>query len=179
MITSVGLQYAKALFDIAQQSNQENEYYECLKAVEKIFESNDDIMKTLSHPLVNKDERKEILNTTFKEYVDYKFLCFLNVLVDNDRLSNLKDIVSSYATYLNELNQTTEATVYTRYQLDDIELNKIKNLLELKNKKHVNLNVIIDETLIGGIMIKLDGKVLDASMLNQMHDLKNELKKGW
>lgn len=178
MITSVSLQYAKALFDLAQDSNKVNEYYEYLKVVNEVFKD-EEILKTLLHPLVKNDNRKDILNNTFKEYVDNRFLSFLYVLVDNDRLLELENIESSYKYYLNDANQVTDAIIFTKYEISDAELVNIKNKLENKFSKKVNIKVNIDEKLIGGIVIQIDGKVIDGSMFTQLNDIKNELKKGW
>lgn len=178
MITSVSLQYAKALFDIAKDSNKVNEYYEYLKVTNEVLKE-ENILKTLLHPLIKLDERKEILNNTFKEYFDNTFMSFLNVLIDNNRLLELNDIENSYKYYLNDYTQTTDAIVYTKYQINENELADIKLQLAKKFAKRINLKVVIDETLIGGIVINIDGKIIDGSMLNQLNDLKNELKKGW
>lgn len=178
MVTSVSLQYAKALFDLANDSNNVNEYYEYLKVANEVLKQ-DDILKTLLHPLVKLDERKEILNSTFNEYFDKGFLSFLNVLIDNDRLLELANIENSYKYYLNDLNQTTDAIVHTKYEITDAELTNLKLQLEKKFSKNINLRVELDEKLIGGIVINIDGKIIDGSMLSQLNDLKNELKKGW
>ena len=178
MITSVSLQYAKALFDLAQDSNKVNEYYEYLKAVNEVLKD-ENTLKTLLHPLVKNEDRKEILKNTFKEYLDNCFLSFLYVLVDNDRLLEIENIVKSYKHYLNELNQVTDAIIFTKYEISDDELVNIKKNLENKFSKKINIKVNVDEKLIGGIVIQMDGKIIDGSMLYQLNDLKNELKKGW
>lgn len=178
MITSVSLQYAKALFDLAQDSNKVNEYYEYLKVVNEVLKD-ENTSKTLLHPLVKNEDRKEILKNTFKEYLDNCFLSFLYVLVDNDRLLEIENIVKSYKHYLNELNQVTDAIIFTKYEISDDELVNIKKNLENKFSKKINIKVNVDEKLIGGIVIQIDGKIIDGSMLYQLNDLKNELKKGW
>ena len=83
MITSVSLQYAKALFDLGNEKHLENEYYDYLQMVCNILNENKDIWKVLSHPLIKLEERKHILKTSFQDSVNEEFLHFLFVLIDN------------------------------------------------------------------------------------------------
>lgn len=55
----------------------------------------------------------------------------------------------------------------------------VVNGLTKKIGKEIHLNEIVDQSLIAGIKIEVDGKIIDASMLKEMTDLKKELKKGW
>ena len=140
MITSVSLQYAKALFDLGNEKHLENEYYDYLQMVCNILNENKDIWKVLSHPLIKLEERKHILKTSFQDSVNEEFLHFLFVLIDNFRLE----------------------------EISDIHLNK-----------KINLKYQLDVNLLGGMIVNIDGKVIDASTVNQIINLKNELKKGW
>ena len=97
MATSVGIQYANALFEIAKEENQVKEYREELNVAKEVLIDNQNVYKTLIHPKVTIEERKEIINNTFKEYVAKNFLHFLYVLIDNNRLSDLPDIVDAFA----------------------------------------------------------------------------------
>lgn len=100
MATSVGIQYANALFEIAKEENQVKEYREELNVAKEVLIDNKNVYKTLIHPKVTIEERKEIINNTFKEYVAKNFLHFLYVLIDNNRLSDLPDIVDAFENFI-------------------------------------------------------------------------------
>lgn len=179
MISTVGLQYAKAIFDLAYEKKLEEIYFENLKLINNLINSDDSIFKTFTHPGITYDEKKDILKNVLINKVENEFLHFLFVLIDNDRFQNLEDIVDSYQYYLNEQKKECNAKVFTKYSLLDEELDNIRKKLQMHFNKKVNLEQIVDENLIGGITIHIDGKVIDGSILSQMHGLKNELKKGW
>ena len=92
MITSVSLQYAKALFDLGKEKQLEDIYYADLKMVCEALNENNKIWKVLSNPLINLEERKNILKNIFQNSVHEEFLHFLFVLVDNFRLEEITDI---------------------------------------------------------------------------------------
>ena len=168
MATSVGIQYANALFEIAKEENQVKEYREELNVAKEVL-----IDK------VTIEERKEIINNTFKEYVAKNFLHFLYVLIDNNRLSDLPDIVDAFEKLYQDSENYCIATVYVKYPLTEEERKVVVNGLTKKIGKEIHLNEIVDQSLIAGIKIEVDGKIIDASMLKEMTDLKKELKKGW
>ncbi len=179
MISTVGLQYAKAIYDLANEKKLEDLYFENLKLINNLVNNDENVLKIFSHPSINKEEKKSILKNILEQRVEDEFLHFLYVLIDNDRFVDLNDIVDSYQFYLNEKNKECNATVFTKYNLNEEEKTQIKNKLQLHFNKKINLTVTIDENMIGGIIINIDGKVIDGSIFNQMQDLKNELKKGW
>ncbi len=179
MITSSSLQYAKALFDLALLNHHEDEYGQYLKVIVSSIEQNNDFQKILTHPSIAKDERKNVLNNIFKEYVNSEFLHFLYVLIDNDRLIELKDIYDSYEYFLDIAKDITNATIYTKYELDLAEKNNLIKSLENYYKKKLIVNFEIDEKIIGGMVIKVKDQIIDASIFNKITNLKNELKKGW
>ena len=72
-----------------------------------------------------------------------------------------------------------EVKVYSKYPLNNETVNKLKEKLEMHYHKTILLEVILDESLIGGVKIVSDKEIIDSSILNTLDDLKNSLKKGW
>lgn len=179
MITSVSLQYAKALFDLALLNHQENEYYDTLKVVNLAIAANQEFYQIMKHPTITKEERKKIINTMFQDKMANELLYFLNVLIDNDRFDELNNIVESYQYYLDELKMETSATICTKYELSSMEKTTLVHQLENYFHKKLKVDFQLDQQMIGGIIIRVNDQIIDASLLNELIYLKNELKKGW
>lgn len=179
MATSVGIQYANALFEIAKEENQIKEYREELNVAKEVLIDNLDVYKTLIHPKVTVKERKLIINNTFEKYFHKNFLHFLYVLIDNNRLSDLPDIVEAFEILYQNSENYCIANIYVKYPLTEDKKNAVINSLTKKFGKKIHLNEIVDQSLIAGIKFEINGKVIDASMLKDMTDLKKELQKGW
>lgn len=179
MITSVSLQYAQALFELTSGEHQVDEYVNYLKVSKQLLIEDKKTNQTLNHPSVSMQNRKEILEQTFQQYVTPTFLNFLKVLVDNQRLNELGDILDAYQHLRDTRNKVCHATAYVRYPLEEKEQQKIIQKLEQQFGKKVTLSMILDESIMGGIKIVVDGKIVDATIQTEMLDLKNQLKKGW
>ena len=65
MTNSVSLQYAKAIFDLACESSNEQTYYDSLVVIKKVIFEDEDVCKTFSHPKIEDKEKKEILKNNF------------------------------------------------------------------------------------------------------------------
>lgn len=178
MTNSIGLQYAKAIFDLACEAKCANDYFDALKVINDTFKA-EEIVKTFSHPLVSKDEKKEILSKSIGHLVDEVLINFLFVLIDNDRLMDLSLIISAYKELLNEYENKLEVNVYSKYPLTEEQRVDVSNKLKNYYQKKIILNELVDESLIGGIKVECNGEVIDTTLLQSLNNLKNSLKKGW
>lgn len=179
MTNSVSLQYAKAIFDLACESSNEQTYYDSLVVIKKVIFEDEDVCKTFSHPKIETKEKKEILNNVLKDKIDLTLLHYLFVLLDNNRFLELPLIVESYKELLDNHLGKMEVKVYSKYELDEKQRKDLKKSLKEYYKKDVIINEYIDTALIGGIKIEAAGQVLDSTVLLALDNLKNSLKKGW
>lgn len=179
MINSVGLQYAKALFDLATINKSANDYYQALLVLNDAILKEESVLQIFMHPAINKEEKKNILKNTLSHLVDEELLNFLFVLIDNNRFLDLPLVIEAYKQLLDEYENKLEVKVYSRYSLTENEIISLKEKLEKHYNKNIIITKYIDESLIGGIRIITDKEVLDASILSSLDELKNNLKKGW
>jgi ATP synthase F1 delta subunit len=87
MINEVSYEYAKSLFEL---SNDKLETFNCLETISSVL--SDEVINVLTHPLINKNDKKEIINKSFSEYFNETFLHFLFVLIDNNRIDEINNI---------------------------------------------------------------------------------------
>lgn len=179
MANSVGLQYSRAIFDLACESNNEQIYFDALVVIKQTIFDDETIFKTFSHPKIETKDKKEMLENVLKDKVDLTLLHYLFVLLDNNRFLELPLIVESYKELLDEHLGKMEVKVYSKYELDENQKEDLSQKLKKYYKKDVIINEYIDTTLIGGIKIEASGQVLDSTVLSALDNLKNSLKKGW
>lgn len=179
MINSVGLQYAKAIFDLATVNKSANDYYQALVVINDAILKDESILQVFMHPAINKEEKKNILEKTLGHLVDEVLLNFLFVLIDNNRFLDLPLVIEAYKQLLNEYENKLEVRVYSKYPLSNEVVLDIKNKLNNHFKKDIVINQLIDETLIGGVKIVTDKEILDASIISSLEVLKKDLMKGW
>ena len=77
---------------------------------------------------------------------------------------------------MNEKRNIICFTLETAYSLKDETINEIKKSLEIKYHKNVVLNVLINKDIIGGLVLRQNGQIIDASVLSKLEGLKESLK---
>ena len=103
---------------------------------------------------------------------------FLRLLLDKDRLGAIKEITDYHAKLTDELSNITRAEVIAVKPLKDEALTKLGKALKGLTAKEVRMEIREDESLIGGVLVKIGDTVLDGSVKAQLRGLKESLKRG-
>lgn len=168
----VAFQYAEALFSLALEEKQVDEVMQNFDAF--VDAQNDEITKFLNHPKVSKKNKKEVVG---KVITNSLFKNFVFVLIDNSRIDYLNECLSEFKVINDNQNKEMNATVYSRVLLPISDLNKLKNNLGMKHNRKVNIENIVDPSIIGGLRIEYQGHILDETINNHLQTLKNNLTK--
>ncbi len=175
MITDVSLQYARALFELAN-SDEKQEFYETLLILEKVIINDREVLKVFEHPLLTPDQKKEIIRNTLDNKVSDTFLNFMFVVIDHGRINELANITSSYKMILDDYLQQKEVLVYSSYPLTKIQLENLSKSLGKHYNKHIKIIENVDSTLVGGIKIVVDNEIIDATILNKLEKVIDSIK---
>lgn len=172
---SNGKAYAKALMDLSIENNIDiNQIVEELKQVNDYFD--EEFIKFLSNPKISKENKKNIFKEAFKN-LDKNVFALLMVMIDNNNIVNLINVIDE----LNELINIKEGIicveVMTTNTLNDNEKETIKLYFQNRLNKKINLIEKIDKNLVGGMIIKYQGKIIDGSLFNKQESLREYLKK--
>ena len=172
---SNGKAYAKALMDLSIENNIDiNQIVEELKQVNDYFD--EEFIKFLSNPKISKDNKKNVFKEAFKT-LDKNVFALLMVMIDNNNIVNLINVIDE----LNELINIQEGIicveVMTTNTLNDNEKETIKLYFQNRLNKKINLIEKIDKNLVGGMIIKYQGKIIDGSLFTKQESLKEYLKK--
>ena len=108
-----------------------------------------------------------------KEY--YSFFSSPNI-ENKEKLLEVDKIIASFENILNEKRNIICLTLETAYSLKEETINEIKKSLEIKYHKNVVLNVLINKDIIGGLVLRQNGQIIDASVLSKLEGLKESLK---
>lgn len=171
----VSKEYSKALYELANKNNIVDEINENLKSFILLLNENPDFIKVLTYPKISNQDKKKTLKDTLLNFNDL-FITFLYVLIDNNRINEINAIASDYQRMLNESKGIYDVLVYSASKLDKNQIEATKqSLIRLLNAKSININNMVDESLIGGIKAFYDGKTFDLSINNKLNSLKNSL----
>ena len=167
--------YTKALLKIAQENNTIEQTGKELKEITELFAKNPDIEGFFTSPIVKKEDKKEILEKSFKGKIDEKFYNFLNVLTDKNRIFILPNIENIYHEKLTKAENILEVEAQSVIKLDKNMQNALIDKLTKITGKKISLTNTINKDIIGGLVLKFDGKVIDGSVKTQLKRLQKQL----
>lgn len=169
--------YGKAIFEYALDNNILENVKEELSLVNETLNDNVDLQKFLSSPLIPINEKNEKIENIFSKYISKDTLSYLLILAKRKGFSKFDVVYSSFIHLYNEKNGILEGKLYTAFELSDVKVKEIENVLSKKEKKEVVLAQIHDPHLIGGVRIYLDNKIYDYSIEKKINEIKDSLLK--
>jgi F-type H+-transporting ATPase subunit delta len=170
--------YTRALFQLAREAGEEEKIG---REIEQFFSvyNGSDLEKVLINPAFAIAERKKILvRVTETQQLSPLTVKFLSLLLERDRLVELAGIVSCYRRLLNEAKGRVEAKVASPGTLDATLMDQLRDRLRGISGKDVVLQQEIDPSLLGGLVIELEGKVYDGSIRTQLERMKQRIARG-
>lgn len=169
--------YAGALFELAVEEQKIDERLNEAIAVLKIFQEDEDFIKFMNHPQIDKEEKLKLIDSAFSGNASDDITGFIKIIVEKDRFGNICDIFKEFIHQIQEYKGVGEAFVSTPLPLDEIQKSELKDkLLSTTGYKEIELHCTIDESLIGGMVIRIGDRVVDSSIKRQLYNLKTQLK---
>ena len=167
------IRYAKAVLSLASDQKAESVVDKDMKLIAQTIAENEDLDKLLKSAIIKSELKKEMLNKLFPKLNDMTSNLF-EVLVSNKRIDILGDIVIKYSVLFDELKGKERAIVTTALPMTkDLEVKVLKKVKELTSKS-VELENIVDESIIGGFILTIGDKQYNASVANNLNKLKRE-----
>ena len=171
----VAKRYAEALFEAGIELDKLNDFNSEIIFVADVFEENPELKTIFEHPKLSKAEKKDILNELFKEKVSQEILNLCYIMVDKGRSKNLKDVSEEYTKLANKKQGIVEAKAITAVAMSSEELENLQNTLSKKLDKKVNLSNAIDQSVVGGVVVEVEGKIIDGSIKGKLNDIYRSL----
>ena len=168
--------YAKALFDLAVQSQALGMIGDDLHAVQQALGALDPELRAFFDlPRLRPADKGRILDMTFEGKVGRPVLGLLHVLVQKRREPLFDDIVEEFDHYRDDYEGRVRATVITARKLDVDLAKALREVLEQRTRKTVVLKQWIDPEAIGGIRVNLGDFVLDGTIRRALSDMRRSL----
>jgi F-type H+-transporting ATPase subunit delta len=174
MQSRAAIRYAKAMYDIASEENFIKEVYKDMSLIKELCSDSLDFKSLLSNSQINyHDKKKAILSLLENSNALTEKL--IDLLIHNKRVSIIGDIAISFIHLYNKHNNIKEATLITASPIDEDLKSIILSKINISDSKSISLTNIIDSSIIGGFIIRFDGKEYNASVKQNLNNLKKEL----
>jgi F-type H+-transporting ATPase subunit delta len=174
--STISVRYAKALFALAEEKNLLELLYEDMKVLLQTLNQSKDLHWLIENPVLSVDQKYSIFLTVFKNLNDTT-KSFLKMVFSNKRAEYLTGMCRHYLDLHRSKKGIKSGTITTASELNDALRLKIKQLVKEKFNTEVELEENIDERIIGGYILRIDDRQLNASLQAKLNELKREIIK--
>ena len=172
--TRAAIRYAKAILEIAQDKGATQEVGADMQLIASTINSNEELRNFIGSPTIGAENKESVLQEVFAS-ANATTKSMFQLLSVNKRFGIIEAIAIEYKKLLDEVNNVEVAEVTTAFPLtDDLEAKVLAKVKEFTTKT-VTLHNIVDESIIGGFILRIGDKQFNASVANSLHVLKREL----
>ncbi len=171
----IASRYSKSLIELAIAGSKLEEVKNDMEAVSIICTDSKDLDNLLKNPIVTAEAKKAILSKVFANTNDIT-KSFILYLVDKKREDELLLVAHSFIASYNEMKGIASATVISAIPLNETTISNMKKFVEsLVGKSDITITNEVDPTIIGGIIIKHEDKLLDKSVSKELREIRKQL----
>jgi F-type H+-transporting ATPase subunit delta len=167
--------YARALLEIVSLEGHVDEVEDELFRFARIVEGNDDLRMTLANPGLPLDRRAAIVDELLENRALPITRAITTFLVGAGRGHDLPAIVDKFVALAAENREHAVAEVRTAVALDDSQRQRIADALSRATGKQVEVKVVIDESVLGGIVATIGDTVIDGTVRHRLDQLKEQI----
>lgn len=178
-VSGVSGRYATALFELARDQNLVDEVKADLDKFEALLNDSADLERLVRSPVFAADAQSRALSAVLdKAGIAGIAANFLKVLTANRRLFAVADVIRAYRALVAKFKGETTADVTVAEALSDKNLDALKVALKSVTGKDVALNVKVDPSIIGGLVVKLGSRMVDGSLRTKLNSIKHAMKEA-
>lgn len=174
-MTETSKEYAVALFTLAAEEKLEKVISDDLKTVARLLQETPEYLDFLASPNISVQERIDAIDKAFSDGVHEYVVSFVKVLCEKNNIRYIHKIIYDYEDLYHATDGIATAKVISAVPLKKDEKEKLKEKLEKFCGKTVIMECSCNSAILGGVIVHIDGKVLDGSLRRRLHDIKEKL----
>ncbi len=178
-VSGVSGRYATALFELARDQKAVDAVKADLDRFDALLSESADLKRLVRSPVFSADAQSKALAAVLdKAGIAGISANFLKVLTHNRRLFAVADTIRAYRALVARFKGETSADVTVAEPLSDKNLDSLKAALKSVTGKDVALNVKVDPSIIGGLVVKLGSRMVDSSLRTKLNSIKHAMKEA-
>ena len=176
--TRLTSRYAKSLLTLVIENNSLEKTLEDMKLILAVCSENRDLTLLLKSPVVKSDKKLSILSDVFSKSITDLTMTFINIITSKKREKFLEGIAESFISLYRAHKNIETVTLTTACTIDENTKSEILKYIKKNGKSEVELTEVINEDIIGGLIIRIGDKQLDASVSKNIKELKKSFNKN-
>jgi F-type H+-transporting ATPase subunit delta len=178
-VSGVSGRYATALFELARDQKSVDSIKTDLDRFEAMLADSADLRRLVRSPVFSAGEQSKALGAVLDQAAISGISAnFLKVLTANRRLFAVADMITAFRALVAKFKGEATADVTVAETLNDGNLDALKAALKAVTGKDVALNVKVDPSIIGGLVVKLGSRMVDSSLRTKLNSIKHAMKEA-
>lgn len=167
--------YAQSLYTLAKERNLVEQVYKDVLSIKDICLNNREFQLLLKNPVVKPSLKKRIMTSVFSVDCQTLTIKFLDFIVEKRRDVYLLGICDEFLEIYYKEHNIKKASLIVSKEISLATKQKIKEVLQKEFDSDIDLETKVDENILGGFSLCIEGKLYDASYRKKLEDLKKEL----
>lgn len=168
------LRYAKAVLSFAQEQKNADETYSNMQLIQATIDQSEELQNVLGSSIIKPDVKKSALLAIFEKQINAVSKNLIDLLISNKRLADLGTVATQYIALYDEASGKQVAVVTTAIPLTKaLNTQVLQKVKELTGKEAILENKV-DESILGGFILRVGDIQYDASIANKLNILKRE-----
>ena len=174
-MTQVGNVYGEALYDLAKSEGLDAQILGELEVLNASFSQEPAYLRLLAAPNVSKEERCQILDSSFRDKAHPYVLNFLKILTEKGYPRHFSDCYNAYRVHFNADHGILPVKAVTAVALTEDQSARLQKKLQTITGKTIELTNRVDPDILGGIRLDYDGKRLDDTVSHRLETIRSML----
>lgn len=174
-LSIIAERYAIAFIELAEKQNQLDKFDSDLALVKETLLTYKELKDFLEHPLIQVNDKKEVVEKIFMEHVSIFTLNLIRLLIDKNRIFILPVIPDHFRELLNKKRNISTAKIITAIEIDEKTRNKVKEKLENLLKQTIQVETVVDKEIIAGMIVRVGDKIIDGSIKTKFENMKKQV----
>ena len=177
--SEVAERYAAAFFDLATEQDVVSKVEGDLAALKKALSESDDLRRLVRSPVFGSEQKSAAMIALLQRGGAHQLTQNLIALMArNSRLSLIGETITAFMRLAADARGEVSAEAISARPLTDDQTNALRSQIEAAVGKAVNLATAVDETLIGGMIVKVGSRMIDSSLRTKLNRLQQTLKEA-
>ena len=170
-------EYAEAIYSLAAETHSEDEYLYGMRLIYKSLKKNPEYAVILDAPSISKSERLSLIDKTFSNDVCEHVLSLLKILCEKGMVSDFAEIYKEFSQMYLYFAAASKAKVISAVPLKTAEKLEMQKKLEKLSGRAVSIKYTVDPEILGGVIVEMEGKVIDGSLRRKLKEIKEVIKR--
>ena len=168
--------YSQALFELASENNSINDVENQVSSILELINKSTDFKDLIKDPTNKIEEQLKVMNTVSEQFKFNELLKkFLGFVISKRRFFYIEKILKDFLTICSNARGEIRAELSAAKNLNESEINNIKDELSNTFGSNIKLNHKYDPSLIGGLIIKVGSMMIDTSIKNKLQQIEKKM----